>query len=91
MSNRTVFFVSDGTGITAETFGNSILNQFSIRPHHVRRPFIDTVDKAHQVMREINHAAETEGNKPIVFVTLIDPAVQAIVKENCAEIGRAHV
>ena len=83
MSNRTVFFVSDGTGITAETFGNSILNQFSIRPHHVRRPFIDTVDKAHQVMREINHAAEVEGNKPIVFVTLIDPAVQAIVKANC--------
>jgi regulator of PEP synthase PpsR (kinase-PPPase family) len=48
MPQRSVFFVSDGTGITAETFGNSILNQFSIRPHHVRRPFIDTADKAHQ-------------------------------------------
>ena len=39
MTNRTVFFVSDGTGITAETFGNSILAQFSIRPrtddHHI--------------------------------------------------------
>jgi regulator of PEP synthase PpsR (kinase-PPPase family) len=34
-------------------------------------------------MREINHAAETEGQRPIVFVTLIDPAVQAIVKETC--------
>ena len=32
MSKRTVFFVSDGTGITAETFGNSILNQFAIKP-----------------------------------------------------------
>ena len=39
---RTVFFVSDGTGITAETFGNSILNQFPAKPRHVRRPFIDT-------------------------------------------------
>jgi hypothetical protein len=83
MSNRTIYFVSDGTGITAETFGNSILNQFSIRPHHVRRPFIDTVDKAHQVVREINHTAELEGRKPVVFVTLIDPAVLAIVKEQC--------
>ncbi len=56
--NRTVFFVSDGTGITAETFGNSILAQFAIKPRHVRRPFIDTADKAHQVVREINHTAE---------------------------------
>jgi hypothetical protein len=31
MPNRTVFFVSDGTGITAETFGNSILAT-SFRP-----------------------------------------------------------
>jgi regulator of PEP synthase PpsR (kinase-PPPase family) len=83
MSNRTIYFVSDGTGITAETFGNSILNQFSIRPHHVRRPFIDTVDKAHQVVREINHTAELEGRKPVVFVTLIDPEVLVIVKEQC--------
>ena len=42
MPNRTVFFVSDGTGITAETFGNSILAQFPAKPRHVRRPFIDT-------------------------------------------------
>ena len=55
-----MFFVSDGTGITAETFGNSILSQFAIKPRHVRRPFIDTTDKAHQVVREINHTAEVE-------------------------------
>src|SRR5256885_1891481 len=65
--NRTVFFVSDGTGITAETFGNSILNQFATKPRHVRRPFIDTVDKAHQVVREINHTADVEGKRPIIF------------------------
>ena len=54
MPNRTVFFVSDGTGITAETFGKSILAQFATKPRHVRRPFIDTEDKAEQVVREIN-------------------------------------
>ena len=82
MPNRTVFFVSDGTGITAETFGNSILAQFAVKPHHVRRPFIDTADKAHQVVREINHTAEAEGKRPIVFVTLIDAEVRNIVKEH---------
>ena len=82
MPNRTVFFVSDGTGITAETFGNSILAQFAAKPHHVRRPFIDTADKAHQVVREINHTAEAEGKRPIVFVTLIDAEVRNIVKEH---------
>ena len=81
MPSRTVFFVSDGTGITAETFGNSILNQFAIKPRHVRRPFIDTGDKAHQVVREINHTAEVEGRRPIVFVTLIDREVLGIVKD----------
>ncbi|WP_394788064.1 pyruvate, water dikinase regulatory protein [Rhodoferax sp.] len=80
MANRTVFFVSDGTGITAETFGNSILSQFAIKPRHVRRPFIDTADKAHQVLREINHTADTEGRKPVVFITLVNPEILAIVK-----------
>ena len=38
----------------------------------MRRPFIDTVDKAHQVVREINHTAELEGEQPVVFTTLVD-------------------
>lgn len=81
MPSHTVYFVSDGTGITAETFGNSILNQFATKPRHVRRPFVDTVDKAHQVVREINHTAEVEGRRPIVFITLVDRDVLAIVKD----------
>jgi len=83
MSERSVFFVSDGTGITAETFGNSILAQFSIKPRHVRRPFIDTADKAHQVVREINATAEREGRRPVVFTTLVDAEVLGIVMDGC--------
>jgi regulator of PEP synthase PpsR (kinase-PPPase family) len=79
MPERTVFFVSDGTGITAETFGNSILAQFSARPRHVRRPFIDTPDKAHQVRAEIDATAEREGQRPIVFVTLVREDVRDIL------------
>jgi hypothetical protein len=79
MTDRTVFFVSDGTGITAETFGNSILNQFPAKPRHVRRPFIDTVDKAMAVVEEINRVTEAEGKRSIVFITLIDDAVRSLV------------
>ena len=63
MPHRTVFFISDGTGITAETFGNAILAQFEMTPRHVRLPFIDSVDKAHQAVRQINHTAEVEGRR----------------------------
>ncbi len=79
MTQRSVFFVSDGTGITAETFGNSILAQFPVKTRHVRRPFIDSVDKAQALRGEINAAAEAEGRPPIVFITLVDDAVRAVV------------
>jgi regulator of PEP synthase PpsR (kinase-PPPase family) len=83
MPNRTVFFVSDGTGITAETFGNSILAQFSTKHRHVRRPFIDTPEKADQLIAEINGTAVVEGKRPIVFVTLAKEAVRERVASRC--------
>src|ERR1043165_6357268 len=83
MTARTVYFVSDGTGITAETFGNSILAQFSIKARHVRRPFIDSADKAHAVVAEINEVAMREGQRPIVFATLVDRDVLKVVREHC--------
>ncbi len=79
MTERTVFYVSDGTGITAETFGNSILAQFPTQPRHVRRPFIDSVEKAAQVAAEIEEVAQREGKRPIVFVTLVRDEVRDII------------
>ena len=83
MPNRTVFFVSDGTGITAETFGNAILAQFETKTRHVRLPFIDTADKAHQAVRQINHAGVVDGNKPIVFTTLVNMEILKVIQEGC--------
>ncbi|WP_408596625.1 pyruvate, water dikinase regulatory protein [Limnohabitans sp.] len=83
MPNPTVFFVSDGTGITAETFGNAILAQFELKFRHVRLPFVDSVDKAHQAVRQINHTAEVEGRKPIVFTTLVNMEVLNVITEGC--------
>lgn len=83
LPQRTVFFISDGTGITAETFGNAILAQFEMKSRHVRLPFIDSVDKAHQVVRQVNHTAATEGRKPIVFTTLVNEEVLKVIQEGC--------
>ncbi len=83
MSKRSVFFVSDGTGITAETFGNAILAQFEMKPRHVRLPFIDSVDKAHQAVRQVNHTAEVEGKRPIVFTTLVNMEVLKVIQDGC--------
>jgi regulator of PEP synthase PpsR (kinase-PPPase family) len=84
MHTRTVFFISDGTGITAETFGNAILAQFDeFKPRHVRLPFIDSVDKAHQVVRQVNQVAEVEGRRPVVFTTLVNKEILSVLEEGC--------
>ena len=83
MPNRTVFFISDGTGITAETFGNAILAQFEMKARHVRLPFTDTADKAHQAVRQINHTGVVDGKRPIVFTTLVNMEILQIIQKGC--------
>ena len=68
---RIVFIVSDGTGITAETFGHSVLTQFELRFKQIRMPFIDTLEKAHDAVRKINDSCSADGKRPIVFSTLV--------------------
>lgn len=80
--DRTVFFVSDGTGITAETFGHSVLTQFDLRFRQIRLPFIDSADKAHDAVRRINDCCATEGKRPIVFSTLVKSDLSQIVRRS---------
>ncbi|MDX9698953.1 MAG: pyruvate, water dikinase regulatory protein [Rhodocyclaceae bacterium] len=71
---RTVFFISDGTGITAETLGHSLLAQFpEFNFRQVRMPFVDDLDKAIDCGRQIREAARKDGMRPIVFSTLVNP------------------
>ncbi|MGB7195667.1 pyruvate, water dikinase regulatory protein [Collimonas pratensis] len=80
-ANRTVFFVSDGTGITAETFGHSVLTQFELRFKQVRLPFIDTLDKAYEATRKINEAFAADGKLPIVFSTLVKADLSKVIQQ----------
>ena len=80
VNRRTVFFVSDQTGVTAETMGHSLMTQFEgleFRP--VTLPFVSSVDKAHEAVRRINRAAEEEGLRPIIFSTLVQDDLRDIV------------
>ena len=77
---RTVFFISDGTGITAEMLGHSLLTQFeplSISP--ITLPYIDTAEKAQKALGLIHHAYQKDGAKPLVFATLINQEVRQII------------
>jgi len=76
----TVYVVSDGTGITAETFAHSILSQFDLKFRLVRMPFVDDADKATAAARAINNARAADGTSPIVFTTLVDSVSNAILK-----------
>lgn len=75
--NRTVFFLSDRTGITAETLAHSLLTQFEgVIWNKVSCPYIDTREKARAVVAQIEAAAERDGVRPLLFSTLIDPAIR---------------
>ncbi len=72
MVRRTVFFLSDQTGVTAETLGHSLLTQFDEHQFdQITLPFIDTVDKAEAAIRQINAVAAEQAVRPIIFSTLV--------------------
>lgn len=70
---RIAFYVSDGTGITAETLGHSMLSQFgSIQFEQVTIPYIQNDEQTHEAVARINRIADETGVKPIVFSTLVE-------------------
>ena len=76
---RTVLIVSDGTGITAETFSHSILAQFETSFKQIRMPFVNTLEKALKAKFDIDQIAQKTGTKPIVFSTLVNPEINQII------------
>ena len=80
MHHRTVFFVSDQTGVTAETLGHSLLTQFDgLKFRGVTVPFLNTLDKAKETVRRINLTGEVEGARPIVFSTTVQDDVRDVI------------
>lgn len=79
---RTIFFISDGTGITVEALGHSLLSHFpALNFTQERVPFVDSLDKAMACQEKIRNARQKDGTRPIVFASLVDPQIVSIVKE----------
>ena len=79
---RTVFFVSDGTGITAQMLGNSLLTQFEgLEFEQVTLPFINALDKAEDCRARIEAEAARGIGQPIVFSTLVNGDLRAVVRQ----------
>lgn len=80
-ATRSVYFVSESTGITAEAYGQSLLSQFE-EARFIKRytPFINTRDKAQALANELAHRAEAEGAQPIVFATMVDDEINQVLK-----------
>lgn len=80
---RTVFFISDGTAITTETMGHSLLTQF---PHvlfrQVRIPFVTDVAKANEAVGKINAALAEDGLSPIVFSSIVDSEIRRVLRNS---------
>jgi hypothetical protein len=80
-SPRAVFFISDSTGITAETLGSALLSNFPALEFERRTlPFVDNPDRAREIVRDI-HEAAARGATPLVFTTVKATAVQQALRE----------
>lgn len=77
---RTAFYVSDGTGITAETLGHSMLSQFGdIEFEQVTLPYIQSDEQTHEAVARINRTAREAEQPPIVFSTLVNETHRGIL------------
>ena len=78
---RTVFVVSDGTGITAEMLGHSLLTQFEgIDVQQITIPFVDSLAMAAECVARVRAAASHDAARPIIFSTLVDAEVRDAVR-----------
>ena len=82
---RQVFFLSNGTAITAETLGMSLLAQFPEHQFQTRTiPFVDTLEKVHAVTDEIENSFRESNQLPIVICTMGDDDLIKIVNQSRA-------
>ena len=76
----TAYLISDSTGITVETLGNSLMPQFpDIQFHRVVKPYIDTEEKARRLVDQINYDHQNDEQKPVIFISVIKQHIREIL------------
>lgn len=77
---RTMFFISDGTAITAETMGHSLISQFpKVTFQQVRLPFVDNEAACREAVAAIDGASERDGAPAFVINTIVNQDLGAII------------
>jgi hypothetical protein len=79
---RTAFYISDGTAITSEVFGHALLSLFTIEFEHITVPFVETVEQALEVVKKISESFQDDGQRPLVFYTIVNTEVRKIVSKS---------
>lgn len=83
MTTRKIYFISDGTGITVESLGQSLLTQFAEVSYTTKKiPYVNTEDKAIKIREMINQEAEANNTRPIVISTLVSTELREILKDS---------
>ena len=85
VTRRHVFFVSDSTGITAETLGNALLSQFDhLQFITTTIPFVTDEVQAAAVVERIDTAAHEGHSRPLVFSTIAASEPRRIIERSNA-------
>ena len=82
MMKRSVFYISDRTGITAKALGQALITQFGELDFvEITMPFIDTTEKVLEAVKQINNAGVKDGVRPIIFDTIVRPELREVLKQ----------
>ena len=84
-NRRSVFFVSDRTGITAEALGNSLLTQFDgVDFRKTTIPFVDSSEAVDRAISQINACREADGKRPIVISSIVNEQLSERMRDSDA-------
>lgn len=84
---RKVFFISDRTGITVQNLGHSLLTQFpDVEVEQINLPFVDNPEKMALVLQRIEAALGLDGQTPLVFASLVDGELRAMLGRSGAPV-----
>ncbi len=92
--DRHVFYISDGTAITAEVLGHAVMSQFPVSINSITLPFVENETRAKAVKEQIDAIFQQTGQRPLVFYSIVLPQIRDIIVQSqgfCQDIVQALV
>jgi len=80
--DRHVFYISDGTAITAEVLGHAVMSQFPVAINSITLPFVENESRAKAVKEQIDAIYQQTGVRPLVFYSIVMPDIRAIILQS---------